>query len=92
MSSKILTSVAVFAVVAPFAFIAINDAVSIKHNLQEQTKQIQTLGTEAVKLDQKLNETQVKKEQSEAEAKQLEQETAEAITERQRLEAELGGL
>lgn len=90
MSSKILTSVVVFAVVLPFAFIAINDAVSIKRNLQEQTKQIESLGTQTVKLDQQLTETQTKKEQSEAETKQLEQETADALTERQRLEAELG--
>jgi cell division protein FtsB len=90
MSSKIITTVVVLAVVGSFSYIAVSDAVSIKHNLQKQTAQIQQLNVETVQLDTELNKTSVVKEKTAQEVQQLETETQNAILERQKLEAELG--
>jgi septal ring factor EnvC (AmiA/AmiB activator) len=90
MSSKIITTVMVLAIVGPFAYIATADAVSIKHNLQEQNNHIQSLNTEYKKLDTELTKTQVAKQQTAQEVQQLEQQTIDATKERQQLEAQLG--
>jgi len=90
MSSKIITTVIVLAIVGPFAYVATTDAVSIKQNLQQQTVQIEKLNTEYVQLDQELEKTEEVKEKVTEEVQQLETETQNAISERQKLEAELG--
>lgn len=90
MRSKIITTVVVTLLIAPFAFTGYKDAVSIKRNLHSQQEQIEQLSTESVQLDQELDKTKEAKEQSLTEVQQLEQEAQDAILERQRLEAELG--
>lgn len=90
MSSKIITTVIVTAIVGPFAYIAVADAVSITQNLHRQEQQIQQLSTEYEQLDKELDQTVQTKQQSEAEVQQLEQEKADLANERQRLEQELG--
>lgn len=90
MSSKIITTVITTMIIAPFAYIVANDAVSIKQNLREQSIHIEKLNTEYVKLDTQLDETQEVKEQAVEEVQKLEEETQNAIAERQRLEAEIG--
>lgn len=90
MSSKIITTVVVLAIVGPFTYLAVNDAVSIKQNLQQQTAQIEQLTVEYVQLDTELEQTTVVKEKTIQEVQQLETETQNAINERLKLEAELG--
>jgi len=89
MSSKIITTVIIAAIVGPFSYIATVDAVSIKQNLQEQTIHIEKLNTEYVKLDQEFNKTVEIKENTIQEVKQLEQEIINAAKESKKLEAEL---
>lgn len=90
MSSKIITTVLVVAVVGPFAYIAAQDAVSIKQHLQEQTTHIEKLNTKYEQLDAQLDETVDYKNRTAQEVQRLETETKNAILERQKLEAELG--
>lgn len=90
MSSKIITTVMVAVIIGPFAYFATTDAVSIKHNLQEQTIHIKKLNIEYVKLDTQLNKVVEIKNKTIEEVEQLETETQNAIAERQKLEAELG--
>jgi cell division protein FtsB len=90
MSSKIITTVLTIVIVAPFAYIAVADAVSIKQNLQKQSEHIQNLSTEYTELDSELDKTQAVKEKAAQEIQQLEQQMIDATNERQRLEAELG--
>lgn len=77
-------------IVGPFAYIAAQDAVSIKQHLQEQTTHIERLSAKYEKLDARLNETVDYKNEAALEIQKLETETQNAILERQKLEAELG--
>ncbi len=90
MSSKIFITVLVLAIVGPFAYFASQDAVRIKHNLQEQHQQIQKLTTESAQLDKKIGEQKQAKKQAETEVQQLDQQTNDSLLQRQKLEAELG--
>lgn len=90
MSSKIITTVLAAAIVGPFAFFAVQDAVSIKQHLQEQSVHIEKLNTEYKQLDKELNKTVEVKEQTVTEVQKLEQEANDTAAERAKLEAELG--
>lgn len=90
MSSKIITTVVVLVVVGPFTYLAVSDAVNVKHHLLKQTAHIEQLNVETVQLDTELNKTAGVKEKTIQEVQKLETETQNAITERQKLEAELG--
>lgn len=76
--------------VGPFGYMATQDAVSIKQNLQMQSTHIQELTTQSAQLDKQLDKTQETKEQTKQQVQQLDQQTQDAISERQKLEAELG--
>lgn len=89
MSSKIITSVLTLAIVGPFAYLAVQDAVSIKQNLQEQSSHIEKLNTEYKQLDTKLNKTVEVKEQAVEEVQKLEEEANNTAAERKKLEAEM---
>ena len=90
MSSKIITTVLVIAIIGPFIYLAATDAVRIRQNLQEQSIRIEKLNTEYKELDTQLDTTVKIKEDVVREVQQLETETQNAIIERQKLEAELG--
>lgn len=90
MSSNIIKTVFVAAIVGPFAYISATDAISIKQNLQKQNNHIQQLSVESEKLDEEITKTVEVKEQTEQEVQQIEKETQEILSERERLEAELG--
>lgn len=90
MRSKILKTVIVAVIVAPFAYLAHDDAVSIRENLQDQTVQIKSLSTETVQVDKALTQTQEEQKKSHAETLKLEKEANDAAIERQRLRDELG--
>ena len=89
MSNKISTALAV-AIIAPFGYIAAQDAASIKHELQTQNQQIQQLEARSAELDLEIDKASELKEENEAAVDKIEEETQKAIEERKRLEAELG--
>lgn len=91
MSTKLFTTVLALVTIVPFATIAAKDAVKVTDTLQKQNTQIVELKTESEKLDKKLEETQVVKEQTNQEVQQLDQAAVDAASERAKLEAELTG-
>lgn len=90
MSTKLFTLVLAAVTIVPFGYVAAQDAVKVTDTLQKQNTQIVELKTTSDKLDKKLEETQVVKEQTKQEVQQLDQQAADIASERQKLEAELG--